>query len=445
MAAYKHYDVLLVNAMFDGMNLVAKEGPLVNERDGVSILSENTGAHEELGEFALSVNPFDIQELADSIHAALTMAPAERARRAEGPEADRHRARPGRLDRRPARGHPRKRAGRRELAAAAQPGAELRARPSCARAGGAGCGAAAERPRRGPPSGRGGVRCGAAASDDACGRRRAADVRRGSCRCRCRVGAAGAARRHRRRAAPAGSAGCLGARVRALRIAAGHARRGRSAEQRHGRRCPQRTRAARAAQLRRGCAGVHVPGQAAGAGDSPPRAIVGRRSGSVRAFFSCLRPTTSCCCSTPTRRTSAARRSSPRWPARSPRPGQIVSRPRLGHRAAWRTRSTTRTTADYHLLQFSGPASLLESPPAHAAHHRRRRALPDHQAPARHPAAAGRPARGAARRAGRRRGSGAAPRPRPRRPPRRRPRPLRPRRLRPQADAPAAEAEATAS
>ena len=57
VAAYKHYDVLLVNAMFDGMNLVAKEGPLVNERDGVSILSENTGAHEELGEFALSRQP----------------------------------------------------------------------------------------------------------------------------------------------------------------------------------------------------------------------------------------------------------------------------------------------------------------------------------------------------------------------------------------------------
>src|ERR687885_598312 len=84
MASYKHYDVLLVNAMFDGMNLVAKEGPIVNERDGVSILSENTGAHEELGEFALSVNPFDIQELADSIHAALTMRESERARRGEG-------------------------------------------------------------------------------------------------------------------------------------------------------------------------------------------------------------------------------------------------------------------------------------------------------------------------------------------------------------------------
>jgi len=84
MAAYKEYDVLLVNAMFDGMNLVAKEGPLVNERAGVSILSENTGAHEELGEFALSVNPFDIQETADAIHAALTMPDAERRRRMEG-------------------------------------------------------------------------------------------------------------------------------------------------------------------------------------------------------------------------------------------------------------------------------------------------------------------------------------------------------------------------
>ena len=84
MAAYKHYDVLLVNAMFDGMNLVAKEGPIVNEREGVSILSENTGAHEELGEYALSVNPFDIQELADSIYAAFAMPPPERRRRAKG-------------------------------------------------------------------------------------------------------------------------------------------------------------------------------------------------------------------------------------------------------------------------------------------------------------------------------------------------------------------------
>src|SRR5438067_13798251 len=84
IAAYKHYDLLIVNAMFDGMNLVAKEGPLVNERAGVSLLSENTGAHEELGEYALSVNLFGIQELDDSIHAALTMPLAERRRRHEG-------------------------------------------------------------------------------------------------------------------------------------------------------------------------------------------------------------------------------------------------------------------------------------------------------------------------------------------------------------------------
>ena len=84
IAAYKHYDLLMVNAMFDGMNLIAKEGPLVNERNGVSLLSENTGAHEELAEFALSVNPFDVQEQADAIHRALTMSAEERSWRAQG-------------------------------------------------------------------------------------------------------------------------------------------------------------------------------------------------------------------------------------------------------------------------------------------------------------------------------------------------------------------------
>jgi trehalose 6-phosphate synthase len=84
IAAYKHYDLLMVNAMFDGMNLIAKEGPLVNERAGVSLLSENTGAHEELSEYALSVNPFDVQEQADAIHRALTMSDDERAWRSEG-------------------------------------------------------------------------------------------------------------------------------------------------------------------------------------------------------------------------------------------------------------------------------------------------------------------------------------------------------------------------
>ena len=87
VARYKHFDLLMVNSIFDGMNLVAKEGPMVNERNGVSILSENTGAHEELGEWALSVNPFDIKETADMIDKALTMSEAERQRRADGLKA----------------------------------------------------------------------------------------------------------------------------------------------------------------------------------------------------------------------------------------------------------------------------------------------------------------------------------------------------------------------
>jgi trehalose 6-phosphate synthase len=82
VARYKHFDLLIVNALFDGMNVVAKEAPAVNTRDGVVILSENTGAHEELGDCALSVNPFDIQEQADAIYRALTMTPEERALRA---------------------------------------------------------------------------------------------------------------------------------------------------------------------------------------------------------------------------------------------------------------------------------------------------------------------------------------------------------------------------
>jgi trehalose 6-phosphate synthase len=83
VARYKHFDLLMVNSIFDGMNLVAKEAPAVNTRDGVVMLSENTGAHEELGDCALSVNPFDIQEQADTIHRALTMEPEERKLRAD--------------------------------------------------------------------------------------------------------------------------------------------------------------------------------------------------------------------------------------------------------------------------------------------------------------------------------------------------------------------------
>jgi trehalose 6-phosphate synthase len=82
VAAYTQFDVLFVNAVYDGLNLVAKEGPLVNEQDGVLVLSENAGAHEELGEWALTVNPFDISGQADALYEALVMPAAERARRA---------------------------------------------------------------------------------------------------------------------------------------------------------------------------------------------------------------------------------------------------------------------------------------------------------------------------------------------------------------------------
>jgi trehalose 6-phosphate synthase len=83
VAAYKQYDVLLVNAVFDGLNLVSKEAPLLNTRDGVLVLSENTGAHEELAEWALTVNPFDVYGQAQAINEALTMAQEERRSRLE--------------------------------------------------------------------------------------------------------------------------------------------------------------------------------------------------------------------------------------------------------------------------------------------------------------------------------------------------------------------------
>jgi trehalose 6-phosphate synthase len=84
VAAYKQYDVLLVNAVYDGMNLVAKEGPLVNTRDGVLVLSENAGAHEELAEWAVTVNPFDVWGQAEALHEALSLDAPERRRRLEG-------------------------------------------------------------------------------------------------------------------------------------------------------------------------------------------------------------------------------------------------------------------------------------------------------------------------------------------------------------------------
>src|SRR5438067_4624668 len=84
LAAYRHYDVLLVNAVYDGLNLIAKEAPILNERDGVLVLSENAGVHEELSRWAITVNPFDLVGQARAIHEALELPAAARRGWIEG-------------------------------------------------------------------------------------------------------------------------------------------------------------------------------------------------------------------------------------------------------------------------------------------------------------------------------------------------------------------------
>ncbi len=78
VAAMQLYDVLLVNSIADGMNLVAKEGPTVNERDGVLVLSERIGARQQLEPGAIVVSPCDIYATAMALHQALTMEPQKR-------------------------------------------------------------------------------------------------------------------------------------------------------------------------------------------------------------------------------------------------------------------------------------------------------------------------------------------------------------------------------
>jgi trehalose 6-phosphate synthase len=84
VAVLRRYDVLLVNPVRDGLNLVAKEGVTVNERDGVLALSRESGVFDELGPWSIELNPFDISATAEALHEALSMAPDERAERAAG-------------------------------------------------------------------------------------------------------------------------------------------------------------------------------------------------------------------------------------------------------------------------------------------------------------------------------------------------------------------------
>jgi trehalose 6-phosphate synthase len=81
LAAYRMADVALINPIRDGMNLVAKEIPVVSERGCALVLSREAGASAELGDDALLVNPYDIAGTADALHRALTMPDEERAQR----------------------------------------------------------------------------------------------------------------------------------------------------------------------------------------------------------------------------------------------------------------------------------------------------------------------------------------------------------------------------
>ncbi len=81
LAAYRLADVLVVNPIRDGMNLVAKEGPIVSERGCALVLSREAGACAELGGDALVVNPYDVSATARAMYEALTMPAAEKERR----------------------------------------------------------------------------------------------------------------------------------------------------------------------------------------------------------------------------------------------------------------------------------------------------------------------------------------------------------------------------
>lgn len=83
LAAYRLADVALVNPIRDGMNLVAKEIPILSDRGCALVLSREAGAYEELGEDAIAVNPYDVVDTARALHEGLTMRPEERTERAK--------------------------------------------------------------------------------------------------------------------------------------------------------------------------------------------------------------------------------------------------------------------------------------------------------------------------------------------------------------------------
>ncbi|MGH2515275.1 MAG: trehalose-6-phosphate synthase, partial [Ktedonobacterales bacterium] len=87
LACMRHYDVLLVNSLADGMNLVVKEGVLLNQRNGVLVLSERAGAYVQLEQGALGIAPHDVAATADALSAALDMPATDRAALAQAARA----------------------------------------------------------------------------------------------------------------------------------------------------------------------------------------------------------------------------------------------------------------------------------------------------------------------------------------------------------------------
>ncbi|GAA5214408.1 alpha,alpha-trehalose-phosphate synthase (UDP-forming) [Streptomyces thinghirensis] len=83
LAAYRLADVALVNPVRDGMNLVAKEVPVVSDEGCVLVLSREAGAYEELGDDAVVVNPYDVSGTAEALHEALSVGAGERAERSK--------------------------------------------------------------------------------------------------------------------------------------------------------------------------------------------------------------------------------------------------------------------------------------------------------------------------------------------------------------------------
>ena len=83
LAAMQWYDVLLVNPIIDGMNLVAKEGPVVNQRKGVLVLSRTAGAFQQLGKASIPTSPTDVTETAHALYKALMLPDEERVAKAK--------------------------------------------------------------------------------------------------------------------------------------------------------------------------------------------------------------------------------------------------------------------------------------------------------------------------------------------------------------------------